>query len=130
MKVVAMEVGGRVDVVFVAPGEEIGTVAVIEADSLPSDRTFRGAWALVDGQVQVDMPKAREIWRGLIRTARAPVLARLDVEWQRAAEEGDAERQAAVLQVKTRLRDAPEDPRIEAATTPEELLALWPEELL
>jgi hypothetical protein len=77
--------------------------------------------------VTVDMSKARKIQRNRIRVARAPALAELDIAYQRADEQGDAEAKAAVVAQKQALRDAPEDPAIDAAKTPEELAAVMPE---
>jgi hypothetical protein len=76
--------------------------------------------------VTVDMTKAREIWRNKIREARAEKLKALDVQYQRADEEGDADAKAAVVAKKKALRDAPADPAIDAATTVEELKKVWP----
>ncbi|TWT11879.1 hypothetical protein FQU96_14705 [Reyranella sp. CPCC 100927] len=72
------------------------------------------------------MPRAREIWRGKIRQARAPLLAVLDVEYQRADERGDADAKATIVARKQVLRDAPNDPAIEAAQTVDDLRAVWP----
>ena len=94
-------------------------------------RAFRAAWRLDPSlprreRLRVDMPAAREIHRDRIRARRAPLLSALDVEYQRADEGGDQERKRQVAQRKQRLRDATQDPRIEAAQTPEELLAIDP----
>ena len=79
--------------------------------------------------ISIDMEVARDIWRDKIRAARIPALASLDVEYQRADELSDAELKAAIAQRKQALRDAPADPRIDAATTTSELQAVWPEDL-
>jgi hypothetical protein len=94
------------------------------------DRTFRDAWALQGGRVDVDMPKAREIHRGFIRSQRAPLLEKLDIEYQRADERGDLEAKAAIAARKQALRDATADPAIDAAVTPEELKAVIPAAIL
>jgi hypothetical protein len=67
------------------------------------------------------MAKARSIWRNRLRAEREPILKRLDVEYQRADESGDATLKADIAQRKQALRDAPQDPRIDAAATPDEL---------
>jgi hypothetical protein len=71
--------------------------------------------------ITVDMAKARSIWRNRLRAEREPILKRLDVEYQRADESGDATLKADIAQRKQALRDAPQDPRIDAAATPDEL---------
>lgn len=76
--------------------------------------------------VTVDMTKAKEIWRNKIREARTAKFKTLDEQYMRADETGDTEAKAAVVAKKNVLRDAPNDPAIDAATTPEELKKVWP----
>lgn len=76
--------------------------------------------------INIDMETAKNIWRNKIRTARAPILASLDVDYQRADEINDATRKAEVVASKQVLRDATADPRIAAATSVEDLRAVWP----
>ena len=75
--------------------------------------------------ITVNMVKARNLHRDKIREARSPLLAALDVEFQRALETGADT--SAIVAKKQRLRDAPNDPAIDHAATPEILKALWPE---
>jgi len=93
---------------------------VVPLGVVPTDRTFRNAW---QHDLTVDMPKARVIWEDKLREDRKAVLADLDVDYQRADEAGDQAEKARIAALKTTLRDAPADPRIAAATTPEELKA-------
>lgn len=79
--------------------------------------------------ITVDMAKARDIQRDRIREMRAPVLAELDIAYQRADEQGDAEAKADIAARKQALRDATKDPAIDAAKTPEELKAVIPDAL-
>jgi hypothetical protein len=58
----------------------------------------------------------------MIRAERAPKLEALDVEFMRAVEAGDAEKQAEIAAKKQALRDATDNPAITAATTPGELI--------
>lgn len=76
--------------------------------------------------IKVNMNKARNIQRQLIRSAREPLLKKLDVEYQKADEAGNIEEKKKIAAEKQRLRDAPADPAIEAASTPEELKQVWP----
>lgn len=71
--------------------------------------------------INVDMAKARNIWRDKLRAEREPILKRLDVEYQRADEAGNATLKNDIAQRKQALRDAPQDPRIESAATVQEL---------
>lgn len=101
----------------------------VEFDAeLPPDRTFRDAW-FHDGKIRVDMEKAKDIWRETIRADRKPILESLDVAFIRALETGDAELVGDIRAQKQALRDATDDPIIDAAATPEELKAAIPEVL-
>lgn len=101
---------------------------LIEEGDIPHDRTFRDAWADT-GKVDVDMPKAREIHKNNLRDIRAPLLAALDVDYQRADERGNKASKATIAARKQALRDVTTDPAIEAATTPEALKNVLPEAL-
>ena len=69
------------------------------------------------------MTKAKEIHKTNIRRARAPKLAELDVEFQKALETSSDT--ATIVSKKQALRDAPADSAIEAAKTDTELKAQW-----
>lgn len=75
--------------------------------------------------ITINMPKAREIHRANIRQVRDPKLAELDTAFQREMEKPKPNTAAIVAQ-KQQLRDLPQDQRIDQATTPAELKALWP----
>lgn len=76
--------------------------------------------------IRVNMDKARDIKKDMIRAERNPKLAALDVEFMRAVEAGDTAAQAVIAAKKQALRDATDDPAIAAATTPDELKAVVP----
>jgi len=76
--------------------------------------------------ITVDMTKAREIKRDQLRAERRPLLEQLDVEFMRAQEAGDTQKQALIADKKQALRDVTADPAIDAATTPDELKAVRP----
>jgi len=78
--------------------------------------------------ININMDKARDIYREKVRQARNPKLAAKDVEFQRALETGADT--SAIVADKQALRDAPASAAIEAATTPDELKASWDAELL
>lgn len=92
----------------------------------PSDRAFRSAWAVNGKSVIVDMQKAREIHKDRLRVIRAPMLAALDVEYQRADESGNDEAKADVRQRKQTLRDLTSDPAINRAADVVSLIATVP----
>lgn len=107
-------------------------------EQFPTDRTFRNAWRDRGGKVEVDMPHARELHRDRLRELRAPRLAELDIEYQRADEAASGkpgwmerlrgltaqDAKGQIIAAKQRLRDVTADPRIEAAQTPEELKSI------
>lgn len=97
--------------------------------NIPVDRTFRNGWTCRDGTVCHDMAKCRDLARATVRRRREALwpaadaavtkaLARTDME---ALREAEARREA--------LRNAPADPRIEEAETPEALKAAIEEAL-
>ena len=125
-------------------GQSVKGWRFVQADEIPADRTFRNALrdrGLRDTtqKLEIDMPVAREIHRDRIRRAREPKLAALDVEYQRTGEIAEtlamngvqfkASERARIAKQKEALRNAPADPAIDAAQTPEELKAAWPEAL-
>ena len=92
--------------------------------TVPTDRTFRGAWSFNGDAVDVDMAAARDIWRDKIRQARTEPLEALDTAFMKALETGADTTQ--ITADKQALRDAPTDAAIDAATTPAELAAVQP----
>ena len=76
----------------------------------------------------IDMAKAREIHKTNIRTARAPKLAELDIEFQKALETGAST--TDIVAKKQALRDAPADSGIAAASDTDALKAQWKTDIL
>ena len=76
----------------------------------------------------INMAKAKEIHKNNIRVARAPKLAELDIEFQRAVE--TSADTSAIAAKKQALRDAPADSGIDAATDTNALKAQWKSDLL
>lgn len=104
---------------------KIGATEYDAADyTIPAERTFRDAWQAEPGVISVDMAKARDIWRDKIRQARDAEFPALDAAFMKALETG-ADKSDIVARKKA-LRDAPADPAIDAATTPDELKMVQP----
>ena len=78
--------------------------------------------------ISLNLAKAKEIHKNNIRAARQPLLQSLDVDFQRALEQGNDT--AAIAAQKQALRNAPADPAIEAAASADELKATWDADLL
>jgi len=74
--------------------------SIVDAATIPSDRTFRNAWK---GDLTVDMPKAVNITKERLRAERAPLLAAQDVLMSRAQETGAST--IAIVAEKNRLRN-------------------------
>ena len=102
---------------------------VVAASQIPADRTYRNAWVGTNGKdgITHDMPKAREYHRSLLREKRVRALTELDGEFMRALGQGKKAEQDAVEAERQKWRDAPADPRIEAAQSVAELKLIVPE---
>jgi len=74
------------------------------------------------------MNKAREIWKTKIRTARKPILEKLDIDFMRNTEEGKDTTE--IVAQKNLLRDFPQKPEIANAKNVEELAEVWDNDLL
>jgi len=95
----------------------------ITDDEIPSDRTYRDA--LVDsGALTHSIERAREIQRNILRHERAGEFPELDALWMRAIATGDTKAAADIEAKRQALRDAPADPRIDAAVSIAELTAV------
>lgn len=90
--------------------------------TVPTDRTFRGAWQFNGAAVEIDMDAAKAIHKDNLRAERKPRLEALDVAYMKALEAGTGA--AEIAAQKETLRNITDDDRIAAATTPDELKAL------
>ena len=105
-----------------------GDVRDASSLTVPTDRTFRGAWQYNGDAVEIDMAKAREIHKDNLRTERNERLAALDVSYMKALEAGSGA--AAIATQKQALRDVPADARITNAADADALKALTLDALL
>ena len=78
--------------------------------------------------IQVNMAKAKELHKGNIREARTPLLAALDIEFQKALETGADT--STIVAKKQALRDAPAAVGISTALTETDLKAQWDTSIL
>jgi len=74
--------------------------------------------------IVVNPDKAKSIWKDKWREARKPILASLDIEFMKAVEAGDSEKQAEIASKKQALRDVTQTEI--NGNTPEEIKAVWP----
>jgi len=73
----------------------------------------------------VNPDKAKAIWKDKWREARKPLLASLDIEFMKAVETADTNKQAEIASKKQELRDVTNTPIL--GTTPEEIKSVWPD---
>ncbi len=106
-----------------------GTIVDADTVSKPDDRSFRAAWQLTGNIIDVDMTRARDIHRDRIRAARKPAFAINDIAINDAMLADDEPAKTAAAARRDVLRNAPADPAIEAAVTPEALTGVWPASL-
>tara|TARA_B100000287_G_scaffold416672_1_gene451622 strand:+ start:512 stop:964 length:453 start_codon:yes stop_codon:yes gene_type:complete len=111
----------------------ISSYSILDDSNLPSDRNFRNAWkatGLGNTTVSVgeDITSARELHKTNIRVARAPKLAALDVEFQKAQETSAGI--TTIVAKKQALRDAPAAAGIATAANTTELKAQWDTSIL
>jgi hypothetical protein len=71
--------------------------------------------------ITIDINKAKEVWKDKIRNARTSALAKLDIDFIKAQEEGNDT--ASIIADKNTLRDLPS--QVDTATTVEEIKAVW-----
>jgi hypothetical protein len=72
----------------------------------------------------VNPDKAKAIWKDKWREARKPLLASLDIEFMKAVELADTEKQAEIASKKQALRDVTQTEIV--GNTPEEIKSVWP----
>jgi hypothetical protein len=94
---------------------------IIEKANLPEEHNdFFNAWEVVAGAISINHTKAKGITKERLRAERAPLLTALDVQYQRAQEDGRDT--AIIVSEKQKLRDITK--LADEATTLEELKAL------
>ena len=105
-----------------------GDVRDASSLTVPTDRTFRGAWQYNGKAVEIDMTKAREIHKDNLRIERKPRLEALDVDYMKALEAGSGA--DAIAAKKKTLRDITADAKIANAADADALKALTLDTLL
>jgi hypothetical protein len=75
--------------------------------------------------ITVNPDKAKAIWKDKWREARKPLLATLDIEFMKAVESNDVEKQAEIASQKQALRDVTQTEIV--GNTPEEIKSVWPD---
>lgn len=97
---------------------------LMDASLQPSQSNLQGAFRKgAQGKINIHMPTAKQIARDMIRQARVAKFAEVDARRGLALDTDNATEKTAVKAAAQKLRDAPADPRIDAATTPDALLS-------
>lgn len=81
--------------------------AIIQDDEIPDDRYFRNAWAHDNGNVDIDIDKARCIHLDVLRQERNRKLQDLDIDMVIALGKQDSPKIEEIEQIKQQLRDMP-----------------------
>ena len=71
--------------------------------------------------ITIDINKAKEVWKEKIRQARTSVLAKLDIDFIKAQEQGNDT--TSIVADKNTLRDLPN--QVDTANSIEEIKAVW-----
>jgi hypothetical protein len=71
--------------------------------------------------ITINMDKAKEIQKNKLRAERATILNQLDVDFMRAVEQGDSQKQQEIAAKKQALRDATQHESLLNAQSVEEL---------
>lgn len=135
-KIIAYNNGGGVGVIipvldneskiieFASANVEAGVeYIIIDNSELPKDQTFRDALE-INGGLKFNSDKAKAIWKNKWRDARRPLLASLDIEFMKAIELGQFDKQADIGAKKQALRDVT---TIDIpGNTAEEIKSVWP----
>ena len=74
--------------------------------------------------ITINPDKAKAIWKNKWRGAREKILELLDIEFMKAVETGNIEKQAEIASKKQALRDVTLTEIV--GSTPEEIKAVWP----
>ena len=75
--------------------------------------------------ITINLDKAKEIQKNRWRTARKPILEKLDTQFMRAVETGDTAKQQQIATQKQALRDVTTTD-LSSVTNTEELKNVWP----
>lgn len=84
---------------------------------------------MAKGVIKIDMDKAKDIYKDIVRSARKPLLEDLDLKFMRAVETGNTVLQAEIAEQKQLLRDMTDDPKIDEVKKTEDFRKIFPDVL-
>lgn len=145
MKIIIKQTSGSVAIMTLVEGADLDTAIgkwqqvhpnmylshrEMPDDVIPTDRTFRDAWADTTPEltIDVDMAKARAIHLDSIRIKRNAELSKLDIQATKAQDIGDADALTQIRVRKQELRDLPATlaPSLASAVSVDALKAIQP----
>lgn len=95
-------------------------------DSVNIDNDYFNAYEFDENEgAKVNLEKAKELHKHKWRSARVPKLTKLDIDFMKAVESGDSEKQSEIAAQKQALRDVTNTPI--HGTTLGEIKSVWPE---
>ena len=97
-----------------------GVYAIVTADAIPADRTFRGAWVYTPDGIEIDLARAKAIAHDIRRRRRADELAPHDRVISLRIPGASAD-QAEAARAAIRARYVIIESAIDAATTTDEI---------
>ena len=97
-----------------------GIYAIVSADAIPADRTFRGAWVYTPDGIEIDLARAKAIAHDIRRRRRADELAPHDRVISLRIPGASAD-QAEAARAAIRARYVIIESAIDAATTMDEI---------
>ncbi len=101
-------------------------VREIDDLEIPDGRYFRNAW-IDDGQIKVDIDKARVIHMDNLRIMRNDKLKNLDIEYMKASEQNNTNEMSIIASKKQDLRDMPQNTDLSLISDLKELQEFIPE---
>ena len=81
---------------------------------------------MANGVIKIDIEKAKNIYKDILRSARKPMLEELDLAFMRAVETGNTSLQAEIAAKKQALRDITKDPKIDKVKKTEDFRKIFP----
>lgn len=82
---------------------------------------------MAKGVIQIDMTKAKDVYKDMLRSARTPMLEDLDLQFMRAVESGNTVLQAEIAAKKQMLRDVTKDPKIDKVKKTDDFRKIFPD---
>jgi len=104
-------------------GRNVLKVKKLEVGDVPEDRSYRPAWNHDGQKFTIDMARARDWHRQVLRHERAQAFAILDGQWTAAVAQRDTAKAAQIEAERQSWRDAPNNPAIDQAETVDDLKA-------